>query len=139
MMRSYVAGFLFNDEGDQVALVLKNRPEWQAGLYNAIGGKVEEGESFREAMTREFNEEAGVEAAWDYRTTLRGDDFVVNFYTIFSSKLLEQVHTKTDEPIEVVNAIQLPINVIPNIRWLVPLLSDRAISVPETFTEVSFR
>jgi 8-oxo-dGTP diphosphatase len=53
----YVVGFQFNNAGDRVALIKKGRPEWQAGLWNGIGGGVERGESAEQAMEREFQEE----------------------------------------------------------------------------------
>lgn len=55
---TYTAAFLF--WRDQVLLVQKNRPEWQAGLWNAIGGKVEDGETLEQANVREFGEETGL-------------------------------------------------------------------------------
>jgi hypothetical protein len=36
----YVVGFAFDTDG-RVALIRKNRPEWQAGRLNGIGGHVE--------------------------------------------------------------------------------------------------
>lgn len=41
-----------------VALIRKDRPDWQAGLFNFIGGKVNEGEDIRSAAIRELKEEA---------------------------------------------------------------------------------
>jgi 8-oxo-dGTP diphosphatase len=40
--------------------MLKNRPEYQAGLHNGLGGKVEVDEKPKHAMAREFEEETGV-------------------------------------------------------------------------------
>ena len=40
-------------------VIKKERPVWQAGLLNAIGGHVEKGEYPVEAMQREFLEETG--------------------------------------------------------------------------------
>ena len=59
-MRHYVCGFLFNMSGlPSVALIRKERPAWQKGLYNGIGGKVEVGETPHSAIHREFWEETG--------------------------------------------------------------------------------
>lgn len=41
----YVVGFLFDSEFRQVALIRKQKPQWQAGLLNGIGGKIEYGEN----------------------------------------------------------------------------------------------
>jgi len=58
-MQKYVLA-IAETPGDQIVLVEKNRPKWQAGLYNFVGGKVEEGETALMAMQREFMEETGV-------------------------------------------------------------------------------
>jgi 8-oxo-dGTP diphosphatase len=128
-MINYVAGLLFNDSGEKVALVLKNRPSWQAGNYNAVGGKVEEGETVLEAMIREFYEEAGVVADWKHSFALQGADFQVNFFRCFDSKALDQVITITDELIEVLDTSDLPGNLIPNLQWIVPLLRDKTVEI----------
>lgn len=59
-MQLFVCGFCFDQERDRVVLIQKAQPDWQAGRLNGVGGKVESGESVAQAMTREFEEEAGV-------------------------------------------------------------------------------
>jgi len=54
----YVCGFMFDTDLRYVLLIRKNRPAWQAGLLNGIGGKIEPGETARRAMAREMWEEA---------------------------------------------------------------------------------
>jgi len=49
--------------------VVKNRPAWQAGLLNAPGGHIEDGETPLEACIREFKEETGIQTepvSWQY-------------------------------------------------------------------------
>ena len=55
----YVLGFMFDEAASQVALIKKNKPDWQAGFLNGIGGKIEKGETPIQAMVREFEEETG--------------------------------------------------------------------------------
>ena len=50
-----------NRPWDDVLLVHKNRPAWQAGRLNLVGGKVEEGEDAIAAAVRELKEEAGLD------------------------------------------------------------------------------
>lgn len=57
--RRFVLGFCFDIGYHNVLLIEKNRPPWQAGKLNGIGGKIEEGESPSGAMVREFQEETG--------------------------------------------------------------------------------
>ena len=68
-MKKYCVGFAFTPDLTQVALIRKNRPEWQAGSLNGIGGKLEIGELGIDAQVREFAEETGVETKagdWDH-------------------------------------------------------------------------
>ncbi len=68
----YVLGFLFDINDDTVLLVRKNRPSWQNGLLNGIGGKIEPGETPLEAMVREFKEETGLGGyEWDNFLTMK--------------------------------------------------------------------
>ena len=62
----YVVGFLFNTEMTHVWLIRKNRPDWQRGKLNGIGGHIEDGETMLEAMRREFKEETGLTAAGSF-------------------------------------------------------------------------
>jgi hypothetical protein len=57
----YVLGFVFSEDSSRVLLVWKNRPAWQAGKLNGIGGKIEAGETPLQAMQREFREETLVD------------------------------------------------------------------------------
>lgn len=56
-MRRYVLGFVFDSGYHNVLLICKDRPSWQAGRLNGLGGKIEEGESPARAMERELREE----------------------------------------------------------------------------------
>lgn len=58
--QGYVLGFAFNPASDSVLLIKKVRPDWQAGLYNGVGGKIEPDEDHSDAMQREFYEETGI-------------------------------------------------------------------------------
>ena len=126
-MTEYVAGLLYSDDGLRVALILKNRPEWQAGHYNAIGGKIEPGETSFDAMKREFIEEAGVDIDWDLRITLEGPHYKVHFFSCHNTEALGYLGTMTDEIVEVVEAYNLPPNIIPNLWWIVPMMNDETV------------
>ena len=146
-MKSYVAGFLFaRDNGvPVVALVKKRKPDWQAGLWNGIGGKIEEGESAKEAMQREFEEETKIRSfAWEHVVTLtdkRG--WVVFFFKEMDSILgiienkvptLPLVNDSGEElawhPIN-----NIPENIIHNLKWLIPFCAYQAITEPISVVE----
>ena len=59
-MIHYVVGFLFDRSKAQVLMINKQKPSWQLGYLNGLGGKIEPGEISYQAMAREFGEEAGV-------------------------------------------------------------------------------
>ena len=46
--------------GEKVLLVKKDRPAWQSGRLNLVGGKIEAGETPEQAALRELKEEAGL-------------------------------------------------------------------------------
>lgn len=122
----YVVGFAFTSDRLDVALIRKNKPNWQRGLLNGIGGKVEEGEAYSESMVREFREETGVEIPaklWKRFATLRGPDYVVACYH-YAGTLTCNVKTLTEEPVSLYNVHYLPTNVILNLRYLIPLALD---------------
>lgn len=137
-MQQYVAGLLFDDNAEHVALVLKNRPAWQAGNFNAIGGKIEPGEGPSDAMIREFAEEAGVEIDWMFQFVLsRPGEYEVYFFAAFSTEALDAVVTVEDEPIVICDPLNLPPNTIFNIRWIIPLIMDQTVATPDYFEDVA--
>ena len=80
----YVLGLLFRGCYSGVVLIEKTKPQWQAGLLNGIGGKVEPGESAFDAATRELREEldVSVTAIGDVLLSIDdpGSQFVIEFY-----------------------------------------------------------
>ena len=119
----YCAGFMFRPDGERVALVRKNRPAWQHGKLNAVGGKIEQGETPEQAMAREFKEETGVEHNdWRRYAVISGPGWRVYFFATKSDKI-DAVQTMTDETIEV-HTVQYVLDfgsIIENLKWLVPL------------------
>ena len=132
-MNRYVCGFMFDGFKENVVLIKKNRPEWQAGFLNGVGGKIEDGESPVEAMGREFCEEAGIPAddtLWHHFCTLHGGRvggepiWQVYFFTDNCGGAYTYAHTKTNEEIVKVPTSRLPTNVVPNLRWLIPMAKN---------------
>ena len=54
--QEYVLAFIFDENLEKVLLIQKQRPKWQAGLDNGIGGKIEEKETAINAIKREIFE-----------------------------------------------------------------------------------
>ena len=123
-MTKYVCGFMFNEDLSQVALIVKNKPEWQKGVLNGIGGKIEIGESGLDAMIREFKEETGLHYEdWRPLLSLREDDWqVLFFFAKCPHQHFADIDTTTDEEVLKANMDYLPsLATIDNLQWLVPM------------------
>ena len=123
-MVNYVLGFAFSDDTQHVVLIEKKRPGWQSGKLNGVGGHIEPGETSANAMMREFREETGVDLRNFYRYgNLRGGAFSIDLYTTYTD-MIYQVKTMTDEMVRwyLVDGVRYSTsNVIPNLRWLIPM------------------
>ena len=121
---NYVAGFCFSGCGERVALIRKLNPEWQRGLLNGIGGKVEPGENPHEAMVREFEEETGAHIeGWRSFCTATTEEDRLHFFTARGD--LTALQSAEDEEVVTVDVADIPtLDTIPNLRWLVPLALD---------------
>lgn len=133
MTQKYVLGFLFNEDRTKVLLLSKRRPVGQAGKLNGIGGKVEPNESWADAMTREFSEEAEVEGRWSHwthRATLNGIsgeglDYVVRVYEAVTLSGTPKAAALTDEPVAWQDLDCLGERpIMHHLAWLVPMLAD---------------
>ncbi len=59
-MKKYTLGFAFDKKGEKVVLIEKTKPEFLKGLWNGVGGKIEDIDSTPlDGMIREFWEETG--------------------------------------------------------------------------------
>lgn len=124
----YVVGFAFDTFG-KVALIEKNRPAWQAGRLNGIGGHVEPGEAPATAMRREFREETGTDlAGWELFAVMDFPGARIHFYRLLNLApgVLDNLATTTDERVYVLWAHSLPGSLIPNLSWLIPLAAYTA-------------
>jgi 8-oxo-dGTP diphosphatase len=120
--KHWVVGFVFKNR-TEVALVTKNRPEWQKGRLNGVGGKIEEGETSVEAMQREFKEEAGADVqVWREFALLKEKPGDVKFLVAHGDYAIESL---TDEPVNWYKLSDLPtLPTMPDLHWLIPLALD---------------
>lgn len=128
-MIKYVAGFLFSPDFKNVVLIEKNKPNWQKGKYNGIGGKIEDGENSLECMRREFEEEAGLDIErWISYCKIGNHEYSVEFFWATSEKW-EETLSLTNEPvfnIPVYHMFTVDHFLIPNLWWLIHLAIDKA-------------
>lgn len=125
-MQEYVLGFMFDDTAERVLLIRKNRPSWQAGLLNGIGGHIEPGELPIDAMIREFREETGASHDdWRHYLVLEFPKGRIYCYAAQNTDACNEARTMTDEPLVITQIAQMPHDVLDNIRWMIPMALDR--------------
>lgn len=126
-MTRYVLGFRFSEDREKVILIKKLRPAWQQGLWNGVGGHIEESESSFDAMQREFKEETGKSILdWEYCGVIESLESMVHIFRSFGD--FKSIKSNTDETIEAVAINQLDLmDVIPNLRWMVPMLLEKEV------------
>lgn len=129
-MKKYVLGFAFDEALRQVALIVKARPDWQAGKLNGLGGKIEQGETPLQAMSREFREEAGVsttESEWKLFAVLQGESFeVFVLRTTLDEARFGRLRSCTDETVVAIplESPALARHALSNVPWLIALAQD---------------
>ncbi len=116
LIKKYVVGLIF-DNKNRVLLIKKLRPEEHKGKYNGVGGKVEKGETFIEAMIREAKEECGLEILdWTLYNQISFDDVQLKYYhTIIDGTEIEKFKSLTDEKVQLFDINNLPKNVLKDI------------------------
>ena len=107
-MIQYVVGLIFDESFENILLIRKNRPNWQKGRLNGVGGKVEDQETSYEAMVRECEEECGL-LLYNWLLVENfsdSDSYEVHFF-ITQTPSLQKAYSKTDELIEIHNIKEL--------------------------------
>lgn len=135
-MNKYVCGLMFSKDFAKVALIRKNKPEWQKGKLNGIGGGIEEfDENYFYSIVREFKEETGYDTRisdWKYFLKISGmasgNDFTVNF---FATKVNFDELTKLKSITEEIVSIEPTYTITPfradcveNLSWIIGLAID---------------
>jgi 8-oxo-dGTP diphosphatase len=123
-MKNYTIGIYFDYYLKKVALILKNRPEWQAGKYNFPGGHIESGETGFYCISREFNEECGIKTLpdeWRWIGVIRNKGhYNVQIFTIIQDSEHGELKTVEDQEVSWFEIDKLPENIISNLSWLIP-------------------
>jgi len=130
-VKNYVIVHARHPDG-KILLVLKDRPEWQKGRLNLVGGKIEKGETPGHAAMRELQEEAGlIGISPEYGTpiipklcgAIKGVDCVVYCFSVdVNEKIIKPREGETEKvdwySLDVLDDSRL----MPNLRLVVPLL-----------------
>jgi len=127
-MTAYTLGFIFDQAFSRVLLMHKQRPDWQEGRLNGVGGKIEPGEQSLACIVREAREETGLQTAvkeWICVGEIKSDSYSVDVYARIHKGEFLDASTVTDEEIEWFDVNELPDAVLPNLHWLIPLAIDK--------------
>lgn len=123
-MKYYTIGIYFDTTLNNVALILKNRPDWQKGRYNAMGGHIEKDELPIDCVIREFGEECGIDTNkqdWLHIGCINNENsYKVEVFTAIQKESHGHTQTLTDEEVCWFDVNRLPENIISNLKWLIP-------------------
>ncbi len=124
----YTLGFIFNHTKTSVLLIQKNRPDWQKGKVNGIGGHIEKGEEPINSFIREVREETGIELNTthvQFVGYIQSPESLVHVYTTLYDGEKNTVSSRTDEKVAWFPRAELPPNIMSNLSWLIPLSLDK--------------
>ncbi len=123
--KHYVLGLIFNSDKSQILLINKKRPDWQLGMWNCIGGKIDETDDTPlAAMDRECLEETGIKLVrvenFNHCITLVCPGGTLYVYA--STIILNHIPFKQieDEELRIFPVDCLPKKLMHNLRWIIP-------------------
>ena len=112
-----VVGIITDNE--EILLLKKNIPDWQKGLYNGIGGKVELNTTPLETIIKKCQEELGVNISnWielDSEISSSGIE-IVYFLTTLNEGEIKKLQSQTDERAELFSINNLPTNILQDLK-----------------------
>ena len=120
-MKHFVLGLIFNKSKTRILLVEKNKPEWMAGHWNGIGGKVEDNETPMRAIERECLEEISYSYSFEHVITFvcpGGTAFVFKAICVGDDIKFNQTE---DEELRAWLLENLPTEMMTDLRWIIPL------------------
>jgi len=135
-MKHYVLGFIFNRHRDEVLLIQKKRPEWQAGHWNGIGGKVGDklgglSETPNEAIVRECCEETKMDGAgFEHVITMLCDGGTVFIYRAFCKDAYIPFTQVEDEVLQAWHVDSLPEEMMVNCKLMIEICLAKSIKFP---------
>ena len=106
-------------DNKEILLLKKNNPDWQRGLYNGIGGKVELNTTPLETIIKKCQEELGVNISnWielDSEISSSGIE-IVYFLTTLNEGEIKNLQSQTDERSELFSINNLPTNILQDLK-----------------------
>lgn len=106
-------------DNKEILLLRKNNPDWQRGLYNGIGGKVELNTTPLETIIKKCQEELGANISnWielDSEISSSGIE-IVYFLTTLNEGEIKKLQSQTDERAELFSINNLPTNILQDLK-----------------------
>lgn len=130
--QEYTLGFMFSADLREVLLIRKDHPDWQRRRLNGIGGKSDPSRDTIFEMVREFNEEAVSNGKfltdkddWNQFAIIRNEKNTFKLHCFMATsrwRISNYVAADSNrEQVFSVDPLNLPQNIVPNCRWLIPL------------------
>ena len=126
--QKYTLGFIFDKKCKHVLLIHKQKPKWQKGKINGVGGKCEAGETTEGCIRREVQEETRLdipEESWAYVGTIHQEVGDVGVLVTRYHGSMAHAVTNDHEEIEWFDISKLPDNAMSNLHWLIPLSLEK--------------
>ncbi len=128
-MKLLTVGFIFDQSLESVLLVHKQKPDWQIGKLNGVGGKVEDNETGLTCIARECFEETTLNlpaSVWhQYATAVHETNTEekkqIDFFTAIYSGQKSDAKKGDYEEVEWFASDHLPDNILPNLSFLIPM------------------
>ena len=141
-MKKYTLGLIFNSRVNKVVLMEKNRPDWQKGKLNAVGGGIDGEESNIECMVREAQEETNLLTKpqdWKHVAVLSGPDWKMDVFGLIYQGREEDLQTCTDERVDWFEITKIPKHVVTNVPWLLYLSLEKLQNNKLDVVTISYR
>lgn len=127
-MLNYVVGFILSKDKREIVLMEKQKPQWQKGKFNGIGGKANESEHPYDAMRREFKEETGVDLEREELhlfALLKFKEINLFCFRGFTDKIYDCRTIEAEEVLVMkVKTALASKTIIPNLKVLIPMAID---------------
>ncbi|WP_026803660.1 NUDIX domain-containing protein [Aliarcobacter lanthieri] len=106
-------------DGKKILLLRKNNPDWQRGLYNGIGGKIDIDSTPIDTIIKISKEEIGLDILnWNELETIILDNGIELTYllSLVDEEQIKKAKSLTDERLEIFNIDKLPRNIIKDFK-----------------------
>ncbi|WP_418185419.1 NUDIX domain-containing protein [Aliarcobacter vitoriensis] len=113
----YVVGII--TDGKKILLLKKNNPDWQKGLYNAVGGKVELESTPLQTIIKDCKDKIGLDIInWKEvdSVLLPNGIELTYFFAILEENDINKAQSLTDERVELFDINNLPKNILKDLK-----------------------